>query len=338
MQPLRNFDLQTFNTLALPARAQFFYAADSTQALREALRWAQCDKLQSTVIGGGSNIVLPRVVEGLVLQPRLKGIHRLRQENDDVIIRIAAGEVWHDAVQYCLSQGWYGLENLALVPGHCGAAPVQNIGAYGVEISQRLSAVEVINRDSLAMRTVSAEDCQFGYRDSIFKHHHASRDIITALYLRLSTRAQVQAHYQSLALELECQGIHRPTPQDVFRAVCAVRRRRLPDPQQLPNAGSFFHNPVVSASEQQSLRRRYPDLVSFPTEGGQFKLAAGWLIERCGLKGVRLGSMGTYQHQALVLVHHGGGDGQDVLRFARWIQTCVWQQFGVKLRMEPKRL
>ncbi|GAA0784923.1 UDP-N-acetylmuramate dehydrogenase [Marinobacterium sediminicola] len=329
----RKASLSEWNTFG------FNVTADQLVIITEADQLIQLESLLQDkpqpllVLGGGSNLVLSDHLPGIVARMAIKR-WEARVEGDDVLLWAGAGESWHQTVERSLKQGWYGLENLALIPGTVGAAPIQNIGAYGVELKDRLTRVEVFDREQLGFRLLDRDDCCFGYRDSLFKSQMPGRYIITAVEFRLSRKPSVQIGYAGLQAELEEQV--NPTPEQVFDAVCRVRRRKLPSPDVLGNAGSFFKNPVVTAEQCQSLHQMEPGLVSFPDASGGYKLAAGWLIDRCGLKGYRQGSVGTYSEQALVLVNLGGGDRQAVEHLAAHIQREVRERFGVELEPEPR--
>jgi UDP-N-acetylmuramate dehydrogenase len=327
-----NVDLQPLNTLALPARARWFARIETTDQLAEALAWAQQRQLPRLVLGGGSNIVLRGDFPGLVLQIALAG-----RAVDGDVVSAAAGENWHSLVQWTLAQGLFGLENLTLIPGTVGAAPIQNIGAYGVELADRLVDVRGWSLDDAAERTLSAAECRFGYRDSLFKRELRDRFIITAIRLRLDRLFRPVLHYPALRDALA--GVAAPDALAVEAAVRAIRQRRLPDPEQLPNAGSFFKNPVVSRAQFERLRADHPDLPQFPATGDGVKLPAAWLVDRCGWKGRRIGPVGVHAQQAIVLIHYldgaGAHDGEALLQLAAAIQADVRQRFGVTLELEP---
>jgi len=336
MDVLTDQPLDAKNSLGLSARAAHFCRATSVEELIEALAYARHRDLQVLVLGGGSNLVFSRDWPGLVIQVALMGVEELGREAGRISLRVAAGQDWPELVEACLRSGWYGLENLAMIPGTVGAAPVQNIGAYGLELSDRLVAIEALQRETAERVKLSRDDCCFGYRDSIFKRAEHDRYIITAVHLRLDLEPAVTIGYQALAEALAQRGASAPTPEDVFGAVCALRRAKLPDPAVLPNAGSFFQNPVVDREHYARLLERFPGLVSFPQPGGGYKLAAGWLVEHCGFKGLRRGSVGVHAHQALVLVNHGGATGRELLALAGSIQDAVHDTFGLRLQIEPR--
>lgn len=326
--------LRPHNTLAVDVRARYFVQVDSVAQLCAALRWAKAQRLEVLLLGGGSNLVLTNDFTGLVLQLNLRGIDWLEDDSERAIVRVQAGENWHEFVQWSLAQGLSGLENLSLIPGSVGAAPVQNIGAYGVETKDCVVQVQALERDSLTPVTLTAAECGFAYRDSVFKQQ-PQRWVIISVDFRLSRRPQLKLGYGPIQDWLTEQGIDVPTAKDVSRAVIAIRQSKLPDPAQLANTGSFFKNPIVSAAHAQRLRDEYPQLVSYPMAAGQVKLAAGWLIERAGWKGFRQGDAGVHTQQALVLVNYGQATGQDIIELARRIQADIQQRYDVQLEIEP---
>ena len=336
IQPaLIHADLRDFNTLHLQARAARLQPVDDAAdlpALTEAARDAGGTVL---VLGGGSNIVFGRDVGGTVLHMRTRGIDVLARTSTDVLISVAAGENWHDWVACALARGWHGLENLALIPGTVGAAPVQTIGAYGVELIDRLDHVEAWDMVDRRWLRLSTEECRAGYRDSVFKHELAQRAVITRVVFRLTTRACVHGDYADLKRELAARGVTQATPQHVFDAVCAVRRAKLPDPAVLGNAGSFFRNPVLPADQAARLLADHPDAPHYPAADGAVKFAAAWLIDQCGWKGVRRGDVGVHERQALVLVNHGRARADELLDLAADIEASVRTRFGVELEPEP---
>lgn len=326
------YDLQHANTLALPCVAEHLIAVNDPATLGAALELARQKEWPLTVLGGGSNLILPARLPGLVVQPSFAGWHYQMADDDTLHLRVEAGMNWHALVMATVERGWWGLENLALIPGHCGAAPIQNIGAYGVELAEVLESVEVVYCDDGRAETLPCEACDFGYRDSIFKHALAGKVVITALTLRLSRRRMPRLAYGDLA----ARSGSAATPSEVAEAVCTIRREKLPDPALLGNAGSFFKNPLVGAGQAQALLAVHPQIPHFPQSDGRVKLAAGWLIDQCGLKGYRQGAFGVHAHQALVLVHYGGGDAEGLLTFADEVAATVRSHFGINLVREPR--
>ncbi len=325
-------DLSGANTLGLPCVAERFAAPTSLTELRAVLSKARGMGWPLTLLGGGSNLILPERLGGLVVQPAMSRWWLEGGEGDTVRVHAEAAVSWHELVMALAGRGLWGTENLALIPGHCGAAPIQNIGAYGVELAEVIEAVQVVYRDDGRTEWMSTEACDFAYRDSVFKGRLAERVVITRLVLRLSCGSRPRLGYGDLAIRAG----EAATPLEVAQAVCAIRREKLPDPALLGNAGSFFKNPQVTRGKAERLLVAAPDMPHFPQPDGRVKLAAGWLIDRCGLKGWRQGHFGVHDRQALVLVHFGGGSAAELLEFAECIATRVRERFGVALEREPR--
>ncbi len=329
-------DLTSFNSLGLPARAHWFTRLYSSGQLLALRGNPDLNNLPWRVLGGGSNLWLSGDIDVLVIKVEISGRRKVNEDADAVYVAAGAGEDWDGFVQWTLAQGWGGLENLALIPGTVGAAPVQNIGAYGVEVKDCLHALTAVHLQSGERRVFSNADCHFAYRDSIFKHAEAGQWLIAEVVFRLPKAHVPSVGYGEISKELAALGL-AATPQTVAQAVCNVRRRKLPDPAPLGNAGSFFHNPLVDAVTRNRLLLDNPALVSYAQPDGCYKLAAGWLIEQTGWKGKSLGPVGMYEKQALVLVNHGGATGADVARLAQAVQADVAARFGVELVAEPVR-
>lgn len=334
MKIQQRVSLQRFNTLALPGRAEYFCSATSDDDLDEALDFARSRKLAVTILGGGSNIVLYTDVAGLVVHMASSGINLVRETANGVEIGVAAGENWSALVDYCLQQSWYGLENLSLIPGSAGAAPIQNIGAYGVELADRLRSVAVLDIATGDRYQLSVDDCRLGYRDSIFKGELKGKVMVHSIVLALAKHPRVNLGYPELQRSLE--HVSSPSPKEVAAAVCRLRREKLPDPAVTPNAGSFFKNPKVTDACARRLRALYEDIPLFPTPDDEFKVPAAWLIDRAGWKGYRRGCVGVHHRQALVLVHFGGGCGEELLALATEIATDIENKFGLTLDLEPE--
>ncbi|NYE61210.1 UDP-N-acetylmuramate dehydrogenase [Duganella sp. 1224] len=325
--------MQSLNTFGIAASARAYVRITETEQLLGVYAdgdWAALPKL---VLGGGSNVLLTGDFDGLVLHIALQGKAVVGEENGRHLVRAAAGENWHAFVQWTLAQGIGGLENLSLIPGTVGAAPIQNIGAYGLEIKDVFHSVTVFDPRSGATRVLDGAACRFGYRDSVFKHEEGRHLIILDVTFALPTQWRPNLRYADLAAE---PGLgDAPTPRQVADAVIAIRRRKLPDPALIGNAGSFFKNPVVPGAQCAALLARFPTLVHHAQPDGTEKLAAGWLIDQCGWKGRSLGAAGVYPKQALVLVNNGGASGADVVALARAIQADVQARYGVLLEPEP---
>lgn len=326
-------DLTRLNTLGLASRADAFVTLDDPAqlpALSELAR--QADSL--LVLGGGSNVVLPQRVPGLVAQVAFRGVRLLEARSDAWLVEAAGGENWHRFVETCVHNGWDGLENLALIPGMVGAAPVQNIGAYGVEFEERFHSLTAWDVPAGRLVEMRAADCRFAYRDSAFKHDAPGRWIIVSVRFALPRPWRPVLGYPDLQRHARlAQGT--PTARDIFDAVCEIRRAKLPDPAVTGNAGSFFKNPIVAASVRDSLVTQFPGLVSYAQPDGRYKLAAGWLIDQCGWKGRALGAAGVHDRQALVLVNRGGANAADIMGLAHAIQQAVAERYGVTLEPEP---
>ena len=341
MQPLAEYELGAFNTLAVPSTAAFFVECAHPDDIKAALAWAKSRKLGVAILGGGSNVLLPRRIDALVIRPAFLGITVLpgEQTSAHYFLRVGAGENWHDFVGWTLSNHLPGLENLSLIPGTVGAAPVQNIGAYGVEVGDYIHTVHCIDLHSGEAMRFTQQQCAFAYRDSIFKQQQPARYVITAVDFILPKQWQPQLAYPALAQHITEAGLDlaEVTPRVVSEAVIAVRKSKLPQPEILPNAGSFFKNPVVSAQCYQQLKAHYPKLVAFAMND-HYKLAAGWLIEQAGWKGRMAHGVRVHEQQALVLTNPNRLDITAVLACAKVIQVEVRQRYGVDLDIEPQVL
>jgi len=336
---LHDVDLQDFHTFGVAVSARHFCEVGSRGELREALAYASARGLPVLILGGGSNVLFREDYPGLVIRMCLSGINAVNKSEGLVEVRAEAGENWHGFVVHCLDQGWHGLENLALIPGCVGAAPIQNIGAYGVEVKDRIVQVEVLDPDSGQTRHLTAAECAFGYRDSVFKNALRGRAVVLSVTFALQHDRCVDISYGTLATELE--GIADPTPRDVLDAVCRIRRARLPDPATLGNAGSFFKNPVIPENQYHQLRERFPQMPAFPVDGKTYnngannvKVPAAWLIERAGWKGRVAGNAAVYERQPLVLVNLGGATASEITSLAFDVMDAVTAAFGI--RMEPE--
>lgn len=328
--------LHAYNTLALDSAATSLATVANAAELEQACAWARSQGLPVIPLGQGSNVVFAGALDALVLRVATQGVSILEQTNETVLLRVAAGQSWHEFVEWTLQQGYFGLENLALIPGTVGAAPIQNIGAYGVEFERFVRAVHVLMLSDGSTKRLSADECEFGYRESVFKNALRDQLVVTAVDIELSLKPAPVVNYPALAEELARSGISQPQPADVFRAVVEVRSHRLPDPATEPNAGSFFKNPVIDKTLAQALAGRYIDLPQYVQSDGSVKLPAAWLIEQCGFKGKRQGAFGIHSQHALVMVNYDGGRGADLLDFAAVIAASVQRRFGVQLHMEPR--
>ena len=336
----KNVPLQACNTFHIVARAHTLVRLRSLldlQALLANPDWALAPKF---VLGGGSNIVLTGDVKPMVLKVEIMGRRLVRETARAWVLEAGAGENWHEFIAWSLAQGYPGLENMALIPGTVGASPVQNVGAYGVELQDRFESLDAVDLQTGQLFTLNAAQCGFGYRDSVFKHASkplglAGRALITAVRFALPKPWKAVLGYADLEKKRVQSGINNPSAQQIFDWVCDIRRAKLPDPALIGNAGSFFKNPTVSAEQCQDIIGREPKIVHYLLADGSAKLAAGWLIDACGWRGKSVGNAGVYEKQALVLVNRGGATGGEVMTLARSIQTSVYERFGIMLEPEP---
>ena len=330
--------LRTHNTFGFDVSADCLAYLTEVSDIPLFIQKAEEQQAQWQVLGGGSNLVLAADLQGYTGLMQIKGRRLLDQTDTHVIIEAMAGEDWHEFVTWTLEQGYGGLENLALIPGTVGATPIQNIGAYGLELSQVMDSLEAFDTQTKKWVQLTAADCQFSYRYSIFKND-TKRYIVSSVCFKLPKLWQPNLTYAELAKAFaeKIEKKQEITPKDIFNKVCEIRSAKLPNPKILGNSGSFFHNPIISIVQYQKIKERFPNLVAYPANptGSDWKLAAGWLIEQCGFKGCRSGHVGVYDKQALVLVNHGGGTGAELLDLAQQIQNKVFDTFGVKLSIEP---
>ncbi len=336
MHVLCNEPLQGKNTLALKACASAFARVATDAQLRAALEWAAQRGKSVIPLGQGSNIVLAGDLDALVIQQCQKGVAVIEDNGETLVVRVAAGENWHSLVEWSMAQGYYGLENLALIPGTVGAAPIQNIGAYGAELSSFVRCVTAVLIASGEVVQLTGRECEFSYRDSIFKGALRDQIVITSVELNLSRTPQQQLSYPALQQYFKTNSIAIPTPRDIFNGVVAIRQSKLPDPSNTPNAGSFFKNPIVSKEKLDTLRVQFPGVAAYPQKGGVMKVSAAWLIDSCGWKGKQRDEFGVHTEHALVLVNHGGNDGMKLLALAREISSTVAAKFGIELEIEPR--
>jgi len=334
--PIENdVDLRAFNTFGFSCRASRLVRVRSVEDVCAVIAHPELGRLPRFILGGGSNIVLTGDVSALVVKVEVPGLELVEAREDAWIVEAGAGESWHGLVEWTLARGLPGLENLALIPGTVGAAPVQNIGAYGMELAERFESLDAVDLATGHTRTLDRNECRFGYRDSVFKREAAGALLITRVRLRLPRPWQPVLGYPDLASMPEVSGNLAPSPSEIFDRVCQVRRAKLPDPAEFGNAGSFFKNPVISSRQFRALIEREPSVVHYPLPGGDHKLAAGWLIEVCGWKGRSQGRAAVYDRQALVLVNRGGASGHEVMALATAIQESVFDRFGIRLESEP---
>jgi len=326
----KNVSLLHYNSFHLDIRAAEFISVRSLSDLEEVLR----QKTPLLILGGGSNLLFSKHLEGLVMKIDIGGIDEVKEDHTHIYVKAGAGENWHDFVTYTMKRNWGGLENLSLIPGLVGAAPIQNIGAYGVELKDSFYELEAYDRQAQKVYTLGVNDCRFGYRDSIFKSAEKGRYIILNVTFILRKMPVLRTSYGAIREELKKMGVESPTIQDVSQAVINIRRSKLPDPAEIGNAGSFFKNPVVDQAKFRKLSEKYAEMPAYPHEEKSVKLAAGWLIEQCGWKGYRKGDAGVHKDQALVLVNYGKATGAEILELSEKIEASVYRKFGIVLERE----
>ena len=335
MEILQQTSLQPYNTFGLNQKAAFFCAIHTLEDFETVRKHTLEHQLPYLILGGGSNILLTQDFEGIALKNNLLGKRILEETNTHAIVEAAAGENWHEFVLWTLDNGYFGLENLSLIPGCVGAAPMQNIGAYGVEIKDHFHSLDAVRFDNGKTEIFNNSDCNFGYRESVFKRALKNQHLITAVRFQLSKTPQLKTGYGAIQEELANMQITEPTPKDVSNAVINIRRSKLPDPKKLGNAGSFFKNPMVPNSQAEKLKSAHPNIPVYPIDEQQSKLAAGWLIEQAGWKGKTIDNrLGVHKMQALVLVHYKNATGQEVWQLSEDIKNDVMQKFGVELERE----
>jgi len=329
-----DFSLYSFNTFHIDSVARYFTEVDSIETLRELITSGKLEETPFIILGGGSNVLFTGNFKGIVVHLINKGIEIIGNAENTVLVKASAGENWHEFVNYCVNNGFGGLENLSLIPGNVGSCPIQNIGAYGVEVKDSFHSLEAIDLQTAEILTFSKEECRFGYRDSIFKRDLKGKYAICSVTFELKLNPEVNLEYGAIKQELTDMGIPNPGIAEVSKAVCRIRESKLPDPKFLGNAGSFFKNPTVDQNIAEKLVEAFPKMVFYPLGDDKVKLAAGWLIEQCGWKGLREGDAGVHEKQALVLVNYGNATGSNILTLAHRIQNSVYERFGVKLEME----
>lgn len=329
----KNVSLKQFNTFGIEAQAAAFARFRTIEELKSLVKQNN-GELPLLVLGGGSNVLFTKDVQALVLHNELEGIEQVQEDEQYVFLRVGAGVEWHAFVRYTVERGLGGIENMSLIPGSVGASPMQNIGAYGVEIKDTFVSLEALHIESLEIHTFTKDQCEFGYRESVFKRALKNQYIIVSVTYRLSKYPQINTSYGAIQSELEQMGVTVATVDAVSQAVMNIRRSKLPNPAELGNAGSFFKNPVVSRTLFEQLQKRYPSIPNYPQESGDVKLAAGWLIEMAGWKGKRVGNCGVHEKQALVLVNYGGATGREIYDLSSAIISDILNQFGIELERE----
>ena len=333
MQIQKNVSLKSYNTFGIDVNASHFVSVETEEQLKNALALHQYEN--KFILGGGSNMLLKVDLDLLVIHVNLKGIKVVKENTDFVYLKVCAGENWHNLVLYCVDHNYGGVENLSLIPGNTGTAPIQNIGAYGVELKDVFESCEVIDRKTLKIETLNYADCNFGYRDSIFKNQAKDKYVITSVTFKLTkTNHKLNTAYGAINDTLTEREIFYPTIKDVSDAVIHIRQQKLPDPKEIGNSGSFFKNPVVNQEKFNVLRKEYEDIPYYPVSSNSIKVPAGWLIEKAGFKGKRFGDAGVHEKQALVLVNYGNAKGQDIWDLAMKIQAEVKRIFNIELQPE----
>lgn len=329
-----NVSLKSYNTFGIDVTTRYLVEVDNDQDIQTLFQLPDIQTLPKLILGGGSNLLLTQDFNGLVIKINIKGIETVKEDQDHVWLRVGAGENWHEFVMYCVERGLGGIENLSLIPGTIGAAPMQNIGAYGVEIKDTFDRLEAVDISTGIKRIFTNADCHFGYRDSVFKNEVKGQYIISNVQFRLDKNPVFHVSYGDIQKTLEQMGVKELTIKAISEAVIKIRRSKLPDPAEIGNAGSFFKNPEIPASRYEILKSEYPEIPGYIINEETVKVPAGWLIEQCGWKGKRFGNIGVHTRQALVLVNYGGGKGLEIKQLAEKIQTSVAERFGIHLHTE----
>jgi UDP-N-acetylmuramate dehydrogenase len=333
---IKNFNLTKYNTFGIEAFADYFFAFTDIVELKSFLKNDLYSHLDVRVIGGGSNILLTEDFHGALIHPICKNIQVKNETNNSVTIKVDAGLNWDSLVEQCIAKGWYGLENLSGIPGSVGASPIQNIGAYGVEVKDFIRKVETVEIETQEIKIFDHDFCRFSYRDSIFKNEFKNKYVVTSVYFKLQKEANLVTHYANIDEELSKMGDR--TPENLRQLILNIRQTKLPKVEEFPNAGSFFKNPVISATQFKKIALKSPGIPYYPDENESFKIPAAWLIDQCGYKGYQNGKVAVHDKQALVLINKGGACGQDILNLAKKITTKVKSTFGVDLEREVNLL
>lgn len=333
MEILHNFSLKKYNTFGIEAKAKQFVAVHSSEDLKTIL---QENKSQNKfILGGGSNMLLTKDIDALVIHIDLKGKEIIKEDDDFVWVESQAGENWHEFVLWTIDQNFGGLENMSLIPGNVGTTPVQNIGAYGTEIKDTFISCEAMTRENQEIKTFTKDECHFGYRESVFKNVVKDQYVITSVVFKLTKRNhKINTSYGDISSELEKNSILNPTLKDISNAVIAIRKSKLPDPKELGNSGSFFKNPILLKSDFEKIHQQFPEMKYYDVSETEVKVPAGWLIEQAGFKGKRFGDAGIHKNQALVLVNYGNATGQDILNVSKDIQETIFKTFGIHIEAE----
>jgi UDP-N-acetylmuramate dehydrogenase len=329
------FDLKSYNTFGVKAEASLFVEVREADELQQVLESSVAAENEILILGSGSNILFTRNFDGLVIHNNIKGIKIIEENEEYALTRANAGEIWHELVEFAIGHDLGGIENLSLIPGTVGAAPIQNIGAYGVELKEVMVSLEAIEKSTGTKRIFRNEECKFGYRDSVFKNELKDQYVITSVDFRLLKNAGINTSYGAIKDVLKERGIAQPGIRDVSSAVIAIRQSKLPDPAEIGNAGSFFKNPVIDKLDFEGLKLEFPEIPGYPGEA-TVKVPAAWLIDQAGWKGITRGNIGVHKNQPLVLVNYGGGSGMEIYNLAMEVQASVAQIFGIELEPEPR--
>lgn len=332
----KDFSLKGLNTFGVEAKSKFFSSFSTYNELKELLKFKKEKKLPLLVLGAGSNILFTSDFEGITLKNELKGKRLISEDQNFYYVQSYAGENWHSFVEFCIENNYAGIENLSLIPGTVGAAPIQNIGAYGVELKDVFYSLEAINSETLEIENFYLNDCKFGYRNSVFKNEKKNKYIILSLTLKLNKVAKINTSYGQIEDELNKMKIKKPTIKDISKAIINIRKNKLPDPEKIGNAGSFFKNPIIDEKLFNKILKKYPKIPFFKIGKNKIKIPAAWLIEECGWKGKQVNNCGVYKKHALVIVNYGGATGKEILNLSENIKKDVMIKFGIKLEREVK--
>lgn len=329
-----NVSLKPYNTFGLEANAKYFVEVSSIEQLHSLLNDPTYQQMERLILGGGSNLLLTQDFEGIVIKIAIKGIEKIKENQEHTWLKVGAGEVWHHLVMYCVNHNYAGIENLSLIPGTVGAAPMQNIGAYGVEIKEVFESLEAVDIKTGLIRSFTKDECRFGYRESIFKHEAKGKYVIVNVNFRLSNTPVFHVAYGAIQDTLAAMNIGTLSIKAISDAVISIRQSKLPNPAEIGNAGSFFKNPEIPKEQYDLLKEKFPSIPAYPVNEKTVKVPAGWLIEQAGWKGQRFGDVGVHTKQALVLVNYGGGKGNEIKELSQKIQNSIIKQFGIQLQAE----
>jgi len=334
MNIIENYPLLKLNTFGIDVKAKYFTSINTINELIEVTKTNVFKDLELLILGGGSNILFTKDFDGLVILNNIKGKEIIDQNQQSIFLKIGAGENWHELVMYCVDNGWGGIENLSLIPGNTGTAPMQNIGAYGVEIKETFIELEALEISSGKIVKFNNSDCEFGYRESVFKNKMKNQYIILNITLELKKNPVLNINYGDVKAILESQNIKNPAIKEVSNAIISIRQSKLPDPKKIGNSGSFFKNPIVSLNQLELIKKKYPNVVNYEINENEFKIAAGWLIERAGWKGKKFNNYGVHEKQALVLVNYGLANGMEIFELSEKIILDIKDKFGITLERE----